>query len=49
MAIQIITYLVAALGLVLLGLLASRIMQADQDKRLDQHRKKQAGMVDLLN
>lgn len=49
MAIQIITYLVAGLGLVLLGLLASRIMQADQDKRLDQHRKKQAGMVDLLN
>lgn len=47
--LEIITYTVAFLGLVLLGLLATRIMQADQDKRLDQHRKKTAGMVDLLN
>ena len=44
-----ITYAIAALGVVLLGLLASRILQADQDKTLDNYRKKNAGMVDLLN
>jgi type IV secretion/conjugal transfer VirB4 family ATPase len=47
--IEFTTYAVAAVGLILLALLAARILQTDQDKTLDKYRKKTAGMVDLLN
>tara|TARA_Y100001956_G_scaffold80912_1_gene97089 strand:+ start:18308 stop:20851 length:2544 start_codon:yes stop_codon:yes gene_type:complete len=47
--LEFITYLTATIGLTLLGLLGTRILQADQDKVLDRHRKKDAGMVDLIN
>lgn len=47
--LEIIIYTIAIVGFIFLGLFALRIFQTDQDKTLNQHRKKTAGMVDLLN
>lgn len=47
--LNFLLYSAAFLILVLVGLLALRIVEADKHKKLDQHRKKDAGTVDLLN
>ncbi|MCG7556246.1 VirB4 family type IV secretion/conjugal transfer ATPase [Pseudoalteromonas sp. Of11M-6] len=46
---EIITLLTVTICLILIVLLASKLFQFDKDKRLDKYRKKQAGLVDLLN
>lgn len=47
--IEILCYVFAGLGIVMVGLLFSRIMQMDADQKLVHHRSKDAGLADLLN
>lgn len=44
-----IIFISGVILLILVGLFASKIMEVAHDKKLDKHRKRDSGMVDLLN
>lgn len=46
--IEWIAYVIAALGIVLVGILLHRVFTVDRDMKLKQHRAKDAGLADLL-